>query len=110
MLDEQGVPLPWGLLDRLYAEYDKTYQPRCLDSQGVLFRSDEVDGKRVVRARHDALAWENLFAQGLEIIPIPGDHYSIVREHRTIAREINRVLGQHWPGGDKNVSIEARKP
>src|SRR5437879_86112 len=111
VLDEQGMPLPWRLLDRLYGEIDKTYYLRNLDSRGVLFRTAELDGKQAAYAPDEALGWENLFIRGLEIIPIAGDHYSIWGEQiPTIAREIDRMLKQRPLDHDDKVSIDASKP
>ena len=108
--DEQGMPLPWGLLDRLYSKIDKTYHLRSLDSRGVLLRTTEIEGRQVI-APDDTLGWGNLFTQGLEIIPIAGDHYSIFGEQiPTIAREMHRVLKQRSKGRDDKVSINASKP
>ena len=111
VVDEQGMPLPWGLLERLLSEIDKTYYPSSLDSRGVLFRTDKIyDGRQASRLYDDTLGWKNLFTQGLEIIPIAGDHFSIFREQiPTIAREMSRVLKQCSPDEDNKVSIDANK-
>jgi len=101
LLDEQGMPVPWELLDRLYDEIGRTYRLRSMDSRGVLLRTAEFDGKRVDHAPGDALGWENLFNRGLEIIDIPGEHYSIWGEQiPTLAREMDRVLTRCSPGRD----------
>jgi hypothetical protein len=87
--------VPWKLLDRLYTEIDKTYRFRRLDSRGLVFRTEEFEGKRIDYDPDDALGWENLFAGGVQVIPIAGHHYSIWgRQIPAIAQEINRVLGQ----------------
>jgi hypothetical protein len=109
VLDEQGMPVPWGLLDRLYKEMDKNYSLRSLDSRGVLFRTGELEGKQIDYDPNDALGWENLFTQGVEIIPVAGHHFSIWgKQIPTIAREINRVLGQRSPDQDDKAGIDAR--
>ena len=102
VLDEQGMPVPWGLLDRLYGEMDKTYRFRRLDSRGVLFRTGEFEGKQLGYDPDDALGWENLFAEGVEVIPVAGHHFSIWgRQIPAIALEINRVLAQGSPAGTR---------
>ena len=68
MFDEQGVPLPWEFLEQLYTHILKSYRPRRLDSRGTLFRSEAPD-QQYARAFDDSLGWNNLFAQGLEIVP-----------------------------------------
>jgi thioesterase domain-containing protein len=93
VLDEHGMPVPWGLLDRLYGEMDKTYRFRRLETRGVLFRTGEFDGKQIGYDPDDALGWEKLFAGGVEVIPVLGHHYTIWgRQIPAIAQEINRVL------------------
>jgi amino acid adenylation domain-containing protein len=109
VLDEQGMPVSWGLLDRLYREMEKSYSLRSLDSRGVLFRTGELEGKQIDYDPNDALGWENLFTQGVEIIPVAGHHFSIWgKQIPTIAREINRVLGQRSPEQDDKAGIGAR--
>lgn len=110
VLDEHGMPLPWGLMDRLYSEIDKTYRPCSLDSRGVLLRTAEIEGRQIVAA-DDTLGWGSLFTQGVEIVPIAGNHYSIFGEQiPTIAREMDRILKQHSPGRNSGVGIDASKP
>ena len=41
---------------------------------------------------------DNLFTRGLEIIPMVGDHLSMIRSHHaTLAPEMNEVLKRDWP-------------
>jgi hypothetical protein len=97
ILDTQGSPMPWGLLDRLYCEIDKNYRLRSLDSRGVLLRTAEIEGKRALAA-DETLGWKNMFRRGLNVIPLAGDHWAIFGEQiPTIAREIDRVLKQRSP-------------
>jgi amino acid adenylation domain-containing protein len=97
ILDEEGIPLPGGILDRLYARVRPSYRPRRLDSRGVLFRTDQINGDAVLRD-DDSQGWNNLFTRGLEIIPMAGDHLSIVRSHHSaLAQEMNEVLERYWP-------------
>jgi thioesterase domain-containing protein len=110
MLDEQGMPLPGGLLDRLYRNFAKSYRPRPLDSRGILFTTDSTDTAKAVRAFDDTLGWKNLFVRGLEIVPMIGDHLSMIREHNsTLAREMNEVLKRHWSSPPDKVG-DAHEP
>jgi thioesterase domain-containing protein len=98
VLDEEGVPLPGGMLGRVYRRIGDSYRPRRLDGRGVLFRTDQINGKAVLRD-DDSQGWNKLFTRGLEIIPMIGDHLSMVRSHHsTLAREMNEVLKRYWPG------------
>jgi thioesterase domain-containing protein len=98
IFDEEGMPLPGGLLDRVYRKIADSYQPRCLDTRGVVFRSEPADA--VVRGFDDR-GWQNLFSRGLEIIPMVGDHLSMIRSHHPkLALEMNEVLKRHGSGHD----------
>ena len=95
VLDEEGVPLPGGMLGRVYKRIGDSYRPCRLDSRGVLFRTDQINGDAVLRD-DDSQGWNNLFTRGLEIIPMIGDHLSMIRSHHsTLAREITEVLKRH---------------
>jgi amino acid adenylation domain-containing protein len=110
MLDEQGMPLPWGLLDRLFRNIMQSYRPYPLDSRGILFRTDSTDAEQAVRAFDDTLGWKNLFVRGLEIVPMIGDHLSMIREHNsTLALEMNEVLKRHWSSPPDKVG-DAHEP
>ena len=96
IFDEQGMPLPGRLLERAYSKIVDSYHPRCLDARGVLFRTESIDGNSVVRGFDDSQGWQNLFSRGLEIIPMVGDHLSMIREHHPkLALEMNEVLKRH---------------
>jgi thioesterase domain-containing protein len=83
---------PFPLIFRLYDRALQTSNLRCLDLRGVLFRASSADEK-ILHLMDASLGWENHFARGLEIVPVPGDHLSMIRgDTSTLCREINRVL------------------
>jgi thioesterase domain-containing protein len=91
--DEDGVPLPWGLLARLYSRLEKNYRFKTLDCRGIIFRTEFMDLKRAVRVLDDNLGWDRFFNRGLEAFQVSGDHLSIIREHNKIlASMINKAL------------------
>jgi len=97
-LDEQGMPLPEWITMRLQKMLRRSYHPRPLDSWGILFRANSQGEHMIVRGFDESLGWKNLFARGLEIIPTPGDHLSMIREHDSIlARKLDHVLERHGP-------------
>jgi thioesterase domain-containing protein len=96
IFDEQGMALPGRLLERVYSKIADSYHPRCLDTRGVLFRTEPIDGNAVMRGFDDSQGWQNLFSRGLEVIPMAGDHLSMIREHHPkLALEMNEVLKRH---------------
>jgi hypothetical protein len=109
-IDVQGMSLPWGLLERLFVSIEDSYRPRRLNSRGVLFRTDPRDNNQAVRDFDSSLGWKNLFTGGLEIIPMIGDHLSMIREHNSIlAQEMNKLLQRHWPSQYDKVGIDAHE-
>jgi thioesterase domain-containing protein len=108
IFDEQGTPLPGRLLERVYVKIADSYHPRCLDTRGVLFQTEPIDGDAVVRGFDNSQGWQNLFSRGLEIIPMVGDHLSMIREHHPIlALEMNQVLKRHWSERDHQAGAIA---
>jgi hypothetical protein len=102
-LDERGV-IPFELREPFYKKILDSYRPRRLDGRGILFRA-EPRSKSYSRAFDDSLGWKNLFAGGLEIIPVPGDHHSMFRHHhRALAQKMNEVLKRYWIHPDDNVN------
>ena len=94
--DEEGVPLPWGLLVRLYSEIERKYcPPSALDCRGIVFRTDFMDLNQSVRVLDESLGWQKLFTRGLTCILLSGDHISIFRKQsQSLALTINTVLQQ----------------
>ena len=96
-LDEQGMPLPEALISRLYSVIQRRYRLLPINARGFVFRTNIPSQGRIVRSLGANLGWENLFEQGIETIPVPGDHLSVVREHvATLAYAINDVLERNW--------------
>jgi hypothetical protein len=92
IFDEQGAPVPWQYLNRLYAKLANSYEPRRLEGRGVLF----VPISKHERYIDDSLGRKGLFAAGLEIIPVLGDHRSMIRENnQALAQKITEVLGRY---------------
>jgi thioesterase domain-containing protein/acyl carrier protein len=91
--DEEGVPVRWGLLERLYWEIERKYRPQALDCRGIIFRTEFMDLNQSVRVLDESLGWQRLFTRGLVAFPISGDHISIFREQsHSLALIINKVL------------------
>ena len=96
MLDEEGVPMPWWMVERLYTKIRESYRPHPFDGKGVLFRADS---EYKMYTMDDSLGWKSLFIRGLEIVAVVGDHLSMFREHnQTLAQEISEVL-ERYPNG-----------
>jgi thioesterase domain-containing protein len=93
--DEEGIPMQWALIERLYRKASKNYRPRRLDCRGILFRATPKDEGKAA-ALDGTLGWKNLFTAGLEIVPVAGDHHSMIQppNNLTLAREVNAALNR----------------
>jgi amino acid adenylation domain-containing protein len=92
ILDERGDEVPAKLVLPIFINALRTSIPLRLDARGILFRASSHD--RILDLVDKGVGWKNLFAQGVEIIFVPGDHLSMVRRQDTsdLSRELNRVL------------------
>jgi thioesterase domain-containing protein len=97
-VDELGRPLPWPMIEQLYDNALKTYSLHRLDCRSVLFRAARRDECPSCNLdRH--LGWDNMFGKGLDIIDVPGNHLSLMREQRhiaTLARTVSAWLKQTY--------------
>jgi hypothetical protein len=92
-LDEDGIPLRWHLVERLYKELERNYRPAPLDCRGIVVRPEFLDHHGAVRAPDEYLGWKTLFNRGAEAISVPGNHFSMVREHnRALAGAIDLAI------------------
>ena len=92
--DEMGMPVPLELLKRLSENAGRTHRPRCLDARGVLFRASDPYSE-FYHAVDGSNGWRGLFRHGLEIIPVNGDHLSMIRDernHPALGKAIERAL------------------
>lgn len=98
-VDDHGAPWEWQLLERVYSRALRFYRLCCLDCRGILFLADSDDD--LFRTLDRSLGWSNLFRKGLEIIRVPGNHLTIMREtprDLTLAQAISEALDrQHKP-------------
>ncbi len=98
LTDEQGMPLDGELLTRLYAKLREDYRPQPLDARGILFRAGAADDYAAARELDPQLGWKNLFGRGLEVVPVSGDHLSIIRGRDSpLAPALDRILERDWP-------------
>ncbi|MGA8616087.1 MAG: thioesterase domain-containing protein [Xanthobacteraceae bacterium] len=87
MTDERHESVPCDLVGRIYENCFNSYDFRVLDSHGFLLRASHDQS-----AYDESLGWKDLFAKGLEIVSVPGDHYTIISESTLTARIMTKVL------------------
>jgi thioesterase domain-containing protein len=99
ILYQDGVPVDGYAMDRFYNRIQVAYRLCRLESKGVLFLADTDDeSRKAMREVDTSQGWNGLFGKGLEIVPVTGDHLSIVRDaaHVTaLARQVNAVLDRY---------------
>jgi thioesterase domain-containing protein len=86
--DEKHELLPCDLVGRIYEKCLSSYDFRPLDSHGFLLRASHGQN-----AYDDSLGWEGLFAKGLEIVSVTGDHNTIISE--LTARKMTEALERY---------------
>lgn len=96
-LDEVGKPVIWSQIQYVYDTAMISYRVTQLDCRGVLFRAvsrenEDDTGSRSLEAH---LGWDGVFRKGLEIVPVPGGHVSMLHQPHgeVLAREISQILG-----------------
>lgn len=103
-IDEQGERLRYRLIERLWLTAGVPYRLRSLDCHGVLFRADP-ESERPARALDRTLGWKDLFSKGLEIIAVPGDHITMIRQkphNLVLAEELKKLFGRFKPKSKSN--------
>jgi thioesterase domain-containing protein len=78
---------PWPLPKKVVIRLQQSYRPQRLETRGVMFTA-ETDSLA-------ALGWGEFFARGFKIVPVPGDHVSMVRAEQNLqrlAREMRKIL------------------
>lgn len=92
-LDEEGIPLRWYLVERLYKEIERHYELKPLDCKGIVLRPEFLDRYGVVEAPAKYLRWGEMFRRGSQDLTVAGDHFSMVRTHaRALAQRIAEAI------------------
>jgi amino acid adenylation domain-containing protein len=96
-LDEINRPIgdaPWEIWKRIYQNARKHYQLFSLESRAILFRAEHSDMAHLYPI-HEDLGWGGLFGQGLQIMKVPGDHFTLLKEPEvlTLAQKFRECLG-----------------
>jgi thioesterase domain-containing protein len=92
-LDEDGFPLRWYLVERLYREIERHYKLEPLDCKGIVLRPEFLDRRGVVEAPAEYLRWGKMFKRGSQDLTVMGDHFSMVRAHaRSLAQRISDAI------------------
>jgi thioesterase domain-containing protein len=107
-LGDDGIPWQFASIERVYARAERPYRLRPLDCKGVLFRTNSRREK-LISAIGGSLGWNELFAKGLEIKQMSGDHLSIVKQHPhdlALASEMSRTLQESRPLPNSITLIE----
>jgi thioesterase domain-containing protein len=95
-LDDMGKPITWPPIQYLYDSAMNSYRMPQLDCLGVLFRAKSRHANTGSRSLQTHLGWDGFFQKGLEIVSVPGDHMSMLRQPHAsaLAREMSLILGR----------------
>jgi thioesterase domain-containing protein/acyl carrier protein len=96
--------VPWEIWEKIYVKAGGTYRYRPLASRGVLFRTQHSDQAHLYRVHAD-LGWSGVFKEGFEMVEVPGDHFSLLKEPEvlTLAKRFKECLGGLPLGQSKNA-------
>jgi len=103
-LDTLGRPMTWQLIERLYANSIRAYRLHTLDCRGVVIRGDRPEDCPSATIDY-AMGWAGLFAKGLELIQVTGDHITMMREYPhdlNLAREMSELLERSYPAAERS--------
>ena len=76
--------VPWEVFDRIWLHALRRYTPRPVAARGFLFRAKQPTyGEK--RDYDGCLGWSRLFDGGLEVIEVPGDHWTMWKEPNAAA-------------------------
>ena len=94
-LDDDGRPIAWPRIKFVYDNAMKSYRMSRLDCRGVLFRAESTQNS-VSLSLEVHLGWGGLFGKGLEVVVVPGDHLSMMRQPNVniLASEISKTLSR----------------
>ncbi len=91
--DDEGEPMTWGTVNRIYAHARRRYRFQPVDAPGWLFRAEQSP-HRHLHERDGTKGWGDQFTGGLTVVPVGGTHCMIEESgHREVlAREIELAL------------------
>lgn len=87
--------VPWEIVNRIWTHAFQRYRTQSLAARGVLFRAKE-NFFHEKRNYDGCLGWRRYFSQGVRVLSIPGDHFSIWKEPDLIslARACSSALAE----------------
>jgi len=88
VLSQANGELPWRITEKVLMRLQHSYRLEPIDTRGVFFQAQDADSLA-------SLGWRELFGRGLKIIPIPGNHFSMLQVEghiRKLASEMRNVL------------------
>ena len=95
IVDQDGRVVPWDLVLKLFMRVRRSYQPKAIDTRGVLFVAEDAGNSEASAALDSSVDWRPLFRKGLEIVSMPGDHITMLRSeenHKVLAAKMIEVL------------------
>jgi thioesterase domain-containing protein/aryl carrier-like protein len=89
-----NMHVPWPVIDRIYLHAMLNYHPRVLGSRGISFVSEDDWQSNAYRKLDNSLGAGRVFAGGLDVIDVPGDHVTVLYESHLpeLARRFRKGL------------------
>ncbi|MEJ0090102.1 MAG: amino acid adenylation domain-containing protein [Limisphaerales bacterium] len=78
--DDFSVHVPWEIIVRIYKHALEGYRPKPLASRGILYLSQDDWLSNAYRSLDDSLGAGKMFADGVKVINVPGNHVTLLDE------------------------------
>jgi amino acid adenylation domain-containing protein len=75
--------VPWEIWEIIYQKARTNYTVKPLETRAILFRSKNNYVAHLYPI-HPHLGWDGLFSQGLQIVEVPGDHFSFLKDPQVL--------------------------
>ncbi len=91
---EENTNSTWKALENIYDPAARQYRPQPIETRGILFRVRETLSGIYFSDR--SLGWEGNFQQGLEIIEVSGNHFSMLETPHvnSLAKQLSFALAR----------------
>lgn len=85
--------VPWEIWENIYYKAGDEYQFQPVETRGVLFRTQHSE-KAYLYPVYADLGWSGFFHQGFQIVEVPGDHFSLLKDPEvvTLAQRFRECL------------------
>jgi thioesterase domain-containing protein len=94
----------WPYVNRIWIHVMWHYWPRQVATRGILFRAQDDNSYYSEHENPDGcLGWSKLFAEGLEVVPVSGSHFTMWEEPHL------QGLRQAWTTSLRSLTLAEKR-